>query len=132
MFCSVSCAAALLTDSEVHSFVARQGHGGHLERFFHIKARTDLSSVLSPEAGRERGRVKCRLRMTGEEGRSIMETCAECLNTRSAQSQSQSIAELRYSDLSTCPTPGMRTVTASTPSPTSPRSGTPRDSSTRG
>ena len=59
----------------------RRGYGGHLERFFPIKEGTELSSVLSPEAGRERGRVKCRLRMTGEEGRSIMETCAHCLNT---------------------------------------------------
>ena len=67
----------------VQSFINRAGYGGHLESFFPFKAGSgDLSSVISPELGREGGRVRCRLRMTGEEGRSIMETCTECLHTR--------------------------------------------------
>ena len=63
----------------VQSFITRTGYGGHLESFFPFKAG---SSVISPEVDREGGRVRCRLRMTGEEGRSIMETCTECLHTR--------------------------------------------------
>ena len=73
-----------LSVSGVQSFIIRAGYGGHLESFFPFKAGSgSLSSVISPQAGREGGRVRCRLRMTGEEGRSIMQTCTECLNTRS-------------------------------------------------
>ena len=66
-------------ESGVQSFIIRAGYGAHLESVFPFKAG---SSVISPQEGREAGRVRCRLRMTGEEGRSIMQTCTECLNTR--------------------------------------------------
>ena len=44
-------------------------------------SRSDLSGQLGLEDGQP-GRVKCRVRLTGEESSSVMETCAHCLNTR--------------------------------------------------
>ena len=59
----------------------RHGYGGHLERWWPASG-LDRSPQVGLEEGREGGRMKCRVRLTGEEGRSMMETCDHCVKTK--------------------------------------------------
>ena len=80
------CVTRPLSPSFLTAWCCRHGHGSQLESLLSVSSGSDLSrSDLSGQLGLQDGqpgRVKCRVRLTGEESSSVMETCAHCLNTR--------------------------------------------------
>ena len=60
----------------------RHGYGGELERWFPASSSDRTAPRPGLEDGREAGRMKCMVRLTGEERRSVMETCDHCVRTK--------------------------------------------------